>query len=211
MATMPTLTDSGQRLYDSVAPLAAQDPQNGYALANYIAALAAMVDPVANIVRDPDDGDTYTVPGWAKLFDVNNVDPSWLPWLAQFVGTNLTGVTDVQAQRNLIKSPVGYQRGTVAAMVARAQPTLTGAQTVIVQERVSGNPWAMNVHTYANETPNAALTLQALRSMKRAGIVLTYTVVVGGTYGQLAAAHTTYSAMKAAHTTYSDLPANPGA
>lgn len=210
MSGMPTLTDTGQRLYDAVAPLAQQDAENGYALANYCAALAAMLDQVTNLVRDPDAGSTGT-PGWAKLFDIDNVDPVWLPWLAQFVGVDLTYVSDTTSRRALIKAPVGYQRGTVAAMKQAAKVTLTGTQTVLINERAGSDPWKMTASTYTSETPNPTRTLNALLSMKPAGVILTYTTVTGGTYAQLATSHATYSAMEAPHTTYSDIPANPGA
>lgn len=212
MTALPALTDSGGRLYDACASLATQDADNGFVTLILCAAFAAMVDPVANIVRDPDEGDTTAVPGWAKIFDVDSADASWLPWVGQFVGADLTSVPDAASQRSLIKNPIGYQRGSADAMVQFAQATLTGTRTVLVTERVGGNAWRLNISTYGTETPNPSLTLQALMSMKPAGLILNYTVPVSAaTYAQLAASHTTYSAMEAAHTTYSDLPLHPSA
>ena len=393
---MPTLTDSGQRLYDALAPLATQDASNNYALANYCNALAKMLDPVATVVRDQDDG----TPGWAFPFQLSNswtvvaenliLNPSfehdgvgsapaawstsnsfvssgavptvigtnsqsgskslqvvtttpgegvtislpgtfkagvtytasiwltgvsgnpavsmmfgddsgsldynftsqftlvngaawkkyslmwtpgadrtsvsfavksgglanytwlmdtgmagltstyfdgdsadcywsstagnsislqytptdhalWLPWLAQIVGVDLTAVPNIPEQVSLIEQPTGQQRGTVAAMQTVAKTTLTGTKTCLIYERTNGNAWTMNAYTYTTETADPTATLTALMSMKPAGVILTYSTVIGGTYSQLAASHATYSAMEAAHSTYTDIPNNPGA
>lgn len=235
---LPALTDTGQRLYDACEVLADQDQQNGYPVARLCAGLATMIDQIANLVRDPDEGSSAT-PGWGMLFDLSNyhttaqqltskLDAKWLPWIAQFVGivdlpppyavisndfANAGEVLgyDTTNQINLIEDPISFQRGSVAAMKRAAAETLTNSQTVLINEFAGGDPWQMTASTFTSETPDTTATLKALMSMKPAGVILTYTTVTGGTYSQLATSHAQYSQMEAAHTTYSNIPENPGA
>src|SRR5689334_18292457 len=126
----PTLTHTGQRLYDAVAPLATEDEANGWALAHLCAAFASMIDELADITRDGEDG----TPGWAPLFDLETVDPKWLPWLAQFVGVQLPENLSVDAQILRIRSTDGFRRGTPDAIKGAAQQHLTGTKKVYLEE-----------------------------------------------------------------------------
>lgn len=203
----PTLTTTGQRAYDSLTPLATQDAQFGWALAYLCGAMAAMFDPIADIVRDQDDGS----PGWSTLFKIQAVNSVWLPWLAQFVGVVLTGITDPNAQRQAIENLTNFQRGSTKGLATAAALTLTGSQTVLVTEFYTGGAWNMHVVTWTEETPNPQVTLNIILAMKRIGIVLTYETLPKKNYAVLAASHPTYSAMEAVHTNYDDLRRNPGA
>jgi hypothetical protein len=203
----PTLTDTGQRLYDSLGPLMTKDAANGYAGQIISGALATMVDQSAYFARGV-EGE----PG-AVLFDVNNVDASWLPWLSQFVGDSsaVQNATDAATQRALIKTPANFTRGRPSTFVAVAQPTLTGTKTVIVNQNTGSNPWTLTIATYTSETPNPSVTKNAILSVMPAWLVPTITTVNGGDYATLAASHSTYTLMEAAHTSYTDVHANPGA
>lgn len=202
-----TLTDSGQRIYDAITPLMAQDAENGYAGAILSGALATMLDKPAYFARGV-EGE----PG-AVIFDVDNVDASWLPWLSQFVGDSsaVQNTTDVATQRALIKAPTNFLRGRPSTFVKVGQTTLTGTKTVLVYQNSPSAPWGINIITFTSETPNPTATKNAFLSVMPAWLVPTIQVLTGGNYTTLAGSHTSYSAMEAAHTHYSDIPTNPAA
>lgn len=202
-----TLTTAGQRMYDSVAPLMQEDSANGFAGMILCGALATMLDPVVSVVSDGQDG---TLPGWAPAFDpIGN--SAWLDWMGQFVGVaRPSGMSDA-AMATLVQHPTGFNRGSVAAMTTAVQATLTGTQTVIINTRVGGAPFVMNVATYTSETPNTQATLLALQNQMPAWMQFTYSTVAGGTYAVLAVSHASYTLMEAAHTHYSDILTTPAA
>lgn len=205
-----TLTDTGQRLYDSIAPLMSQDAQNGFAGQILCGAFATLLDPVAYVVRDGEDG---ALPGWAVIFDVDNVQPQWLPWIAQFLGDSgaVANNPSVAAQRQLVKAPVNFNRGKASAIVAAAQATLTGTKTVLFNQFVGASPWVISVATFTSETPDTIATKNAILANMPAWIIPTISVVTGGNYATLAASHASYTLVEAAHTHYSDIPVNPAA
>jgi hypothetical protein len=200
----PTLTHSAQRLYDYLAPLAEEDERHGYALALYLSALARLVDEVADLSRDGEDGR----PGWSDLFNPERIPARLLPWLAQFRGVQLPQGLAVEEQRQRIREADGFRRGSPAAMIAAAKRTLTGTQTVYLTER-SGSAYALTVATLTSETPDPAATLAALREQKPAGIVLTHALITGGDYGTLLGTHADYAEVLTDFATYADVLANP--
>lgn len=202
-----TLTDTGQRIYDAIAPLMTQDAENGYAGAILSGALATMLDQTAYFARGV-EGE----PG-AVLFDAANVDPSWLPWLSQFVGDSsaVQNTTDVPTQRALIQHPTNFLRGRPSTIVAAAQNTLTGTKTVIINQRTGANPWTLTIATFTSETPNPTATKNAILSVMPAWLVPTIETVTGGDYLSLSASHASYTLMEGAHASYSDIIANPTA
>jgi hypothetical protein len=192
----------GGRLYLMLAPLGQYDPQNAWALLTFINAATQAFEQVEEWVRDTPDG-----PGWSLLLDAARCPPEALGWLAQFVGVRLLpGATD-DANRARIVATDGFHRGTLSAMVAAAQATLTGHQSVFVTERDSAAAapdyaYYLTVQTYSSQTPDPTATKNALLAQKPAGIVLTYTVLVGQTYTQVDANYATYAALKAAYPNY---------
>jgi hypothetical protein len=216
---MPTLTTTGQEIYDAIAPLmesdqpGRSDADNGYVGAILSGAFATMVDPVSDIVRDQADG----TPGYAVLFDPDALvtigRPEWLPWLAQFVGDSqaVLAAPDVATKKAIIKTPLNFTRGRPSTIVAAAQNTLTGAKTVLLNKFLGGNSNALGITTITSQTPNPTATINAIMAVMPAWIVPTISVVTGGDYATLAASHSSYSLMEAAHTHYSDIPTNPAA
>lgn len=219
MSPMPTLTRTGQEIYDALAPLMVSDQpgmsdaDHGYVGAILSGAFATMVDPVSDIVREQDDG----TPGFAILFDpdalVSINRPEWLPWLAQFVGDSqaVLAAPDVATQTAIIKAPLNFTRGRPSTMIAAAQNTLTGAKTVILNQFLGGSSNAIGITTFTSQTPNPKATVNAVMAVMPAWIVPTFAVVTGGDYSTLAASHSSYTLMEAAHTHYSDIPTNPAA
>ena len=216
------LTDSGQRLYDAIAPLmnatapGMSDAENGYVGAILCGALATIgLDDAAYVARDGlnIDSNANHLPSFAVLFDVDNVDAKWLPWLAQFVGDAdaVQAAPDDATKRSLIKNPAQFTRGRPSTIAQRAQATLTGTKTVLINQRTGSNPWAVSIATFTSETPDPVATKNAILSSMPAWLVPTISIVTGGDYATLAASHSTYTLMEAAHTTYSDIPQHPAA
>jgi hypothetical protein len=149
-------------------------------LAIHASAIGQMFEQIYGLVTDVGvDGDPGYMPGWGILFDVDTCPAQWLPYLGQFVGVpNLIGVDPVTA-RAQIKAQVSMHRGTPQSIINAASATLTGTQTAILTERFNGDPYAIQMITYGSETPDQAMTLAAMLTMKPAGIVLTYDVFTG--------------------------------
>jgi len=155
-------------LYDSLLPLAAQDPNIGWDLLIFCNAIGTMFQLLDDWVRDQPEG-----VGWSLLLDLNRAPTEALGWLGQFVGARIpAGLTDAQ-QRQFITDHSGFKRGTPAAMTKAVQATLTGTKSVTLVER-DGDPYALTVRTNAAETPNTTATQNAILSQKPAGLTLNF-------------------------------------
>lgn len=168
MTVVPSSGTVGDRLYEQAAPLAYADEANGYALAHVAAAIGAMWQDVYDLVSDSDNG-----PGWSSLVDIDRVPAIALPWLAQLAGVRLLIGASEAVQRAQVAAADGRNRGTVAAIVAAGQLTLTGMKIVNVTER-SGSAYRLTITTRPSETPDPTATLKALMAAKPAGLLLTY-------------------------------------
>lgn len=201
----PALTESGERLYNQLAPtFFREDEKYGWAGALFVSAFARMFDDAAAIVQP-----SGLKPGFAILADPANIPAVWLAWLAQFVGVDLTTSPNTATSRLWIKSPLGYTRGTTAAMLLAAQATLTGTKTVYFYTRYGGEPFAIKAATLASETPSASVTRAAIESMMAAWDVLSYETIVGGTLASFEAAHAKLSESEAANATVELAELNP--
>jgi hypothetical protein len=182
----PTLTRTGQRVYDSLEPVTRDvDEANGWAAANYSGALAAMFDPVADVVSDAVDG----TPGYAVLFNADTVTAAYLEWLGQFRGVSWPSTYTTAQKRTAIKERPAAHRGTPQAIKSAAKTNLTGTKDVSLFPRVNAdgtdNPYGYIVVTYTAETPDPAATLNDVEAQKPAGFLLTYRTDPGWSIGQM--------------------------
>jgi hypothetical protein len=196
---MPALDSVAAELYAGFQPLAYAERDTDYALAQFCAAIGAMPQPLADIVRDSPDG-----PGWSSVMDVDRCPGYGLGWLAQLAGVTLPSGLDDTAQRDRIRSTDGMKRGSLGALIGAAQQHLTGAKTVIVRERdpvacPSEPAYGITVITYTSQTPDSAQTLADILLQKPAGLVLNYAVHDGQDYESLYVNHPDYDDV---HTTY---------
>jgi hypothetical protein len=137
----------------------------------------------------------------SELVDPRVADPQWLPWLAQLVGANVTGLVDVQARRDAITyASNGWRAGTRDAVAQAAMSALTGGRYVSVYDHSISTPgdggqWDVLLVTRASETPSAPAVLQAVidKAAKPAGVVLHHRVYTA-----------TWSTMLAASPTWAD-------
>lgn len=174
--TRPAVVPLAEELWGELGPISQRDDEmTGWALLALCQALVGPLQFLEDIVRDSD-----THIGYEAILDVDVCPPWALEWLGQFIGVRVTPGDPndpdwVDRARTEIHATTGFQRGTIDAMVAAAQLTLTGTKTVQVSER-SGGPGQLVVLTLAAETPDPVATERALRSQKAAGLVLTYAV-----------------------------------
>lgn len=163
----------GESLYEQLLPLAWDDENQDWALLIFMGGFGAMVQDLSDLISDTDEDDTDR-PGWANLLDVEVCPEKHLPYLAQFVGARVTPGAAEEDARNEVRTPIGQQRGTPAAIIAAAQRRLTDTKTVYFTERVDGNAYWMEVATLVSETPYEDLTRADILSQKPGGIRLDY-------------------------------------
>lgn len=196
-------------VYDSLGAYSEGDALVGYQLLAYVGAQGQMWDDVEELSRDTDD-----YPGWAILFDPDNVPFKYLAYTAQFVGVRLINGLSEADQRIRVKSVDGWSRGSVGAIRAAAQAHLTGAKHVVLRERYDpDNPtvdsaYHLFINTYTAETPDSGAVLAALMAQKPAGIVLHYEVVDGQDYQSLLDNHPLYSDVAGDFANYGDVRDN---
>lgn len=155
-----------------LAPLLAQDEENGGAGAHFVAVLCSPIEVVAEAVREDEDGRD----GFAVFMDLEDCPASALPWLLQFKGVRATpGLSEAQA-REEGRTAEGLHRGSVPSMVKAAARHLTGTKTVRVLDRAGGDPYATTVITRTSETPDPAVTLADILSDKIIGEIITHIV-----------------------------------
>lgn len=177
----PTVGAFTERLYAALPELyrdadAAQaDGPSNYPLLRYLAGLCDQLDAVATLVdrftyvplderRDGPwrrygsgtygDG-TYGDADTADLVDPATADAGWLPWLAQLVGVDVTGLT-VAEQRHAIAHPEeAWAHGTPRAIADAARPVITGTGYVAVLPTWGGEPFIIGLVTKSAETAGA--------------------------------------------------------
>lgn len=198
----PATTPFTEAVYALLEPVTAQDEALNWPLLRYVIALAAMLDDVDTIVRD-----TLVLVGWSTALDANNAPAYALPWLGQFAGVTVDTSQVVATQRNQILLHSGFKRGTLAAMIAAGQDTMTGSKTLTVTER-AGDAWTVAFTGTSAEIPSVAATLAAIKTVKPAGVIVTLNGVGGAspntTYTQVAG-HGTYTTVKAFYSNYLDM------
>jgi len=184
----PVVTDSTENLYERFDPLSAGDESVDWHLLKFLDALCSvMLEDVHALVTDRDD-----MPGWGVLLNVDEAPSYVLKYLAQYVGVRTQESMSDEDLREAIRSPVGFRRGSPAALVAAVQRFLTGGKHVVILERTAfgvDGAYRLFVRTYDAETPGGgdaagtALVRSAIiREQKPAGILLDYDSIPGEIY-----------------------------
>lgn len=173
----------------------------------YAQSIASQYDEVEDYI-DIDDGESP----WSTLLDPDLCPPKALPYLAMYVGGRLSPaynhldpdqVTDARAY---IKSAPGQRRGTIRAIVAAAQRTLTGQRTVLTKERAAGSTEDhVEVVTLVSETPSTAQVIADIRTVFPADMVLTYSTQTSPSWTAVQTGKATWAAMLTAYPTWSDV------
>lgn len=202
MADRPDTTPAAAELYDALAPLNAPDAPRGWPLLRLCQALAAAyLDRVWSYAADREDD----APGWQILFDPDLCPVEALPYLGQFVGVVVEPSWSEAETRQAIREPLGFRRGTPAALRLAVERTLTGSRSVYIDERYTGSAYRLRVRTLASETPDAGVTLAAVLSQKPVGTVLTYAAIVGWSWDDVVEEYDSWTELLGAHPTWNDL------
>lgn len=144
--------------------------------------------------------DTDTTVGWSVLWDVDTATHNALPWLAMIVGERVpSGASDSQA-RALIKAAPNQDRGTPLAIANAIKQLLTGAQTVAMRERKrsdgTADDDALNIVTWATQTPDQNAVLAALRRTVPADIDVYYDVLTSPTWATIQSGSPTWATIQ---------------
>lgn len=200
----PFVSEVTEDLYSALGALTTGDEANDWPLLKFCEALAGTTaEPIAQLVSDRDQ------PGWQIVFDPDNA-PVWvLPYLAQFVGVTLLPSDSEARQREKIALPEQFKRGTPAAMLAAVQATLTGGQTILMDEFFGGSAYALRIRTLESETPDEAATEAAAISQKPIGIILTYAAVDGQDWSDVASKHTDWQEVSDTYGSWSAVKTEP--
>lgn len=196
----PVVAATAELLYEALGALTAQDGEdNDWELLRLCDALCSgTFEDIYQLVAEIDDR-----PGWQVLFDPDECPAVYLPYLAQFAGVELEPDLTEEQQRDKIKLPEGFLRGTRDALIQAIQRTLTGTKHVAFIERYTGSAYQLAVRTQTAETPDEAVTLAAILSQKPVGIVLDYDSITGATYDEVEAAYDDYDDLEASNADYS--------
>lgn len=165
---MADLAPAGQELLDEVGVCQPGDEARGGPLRLLLATLVHALGPLAEWVRDSDDG-----PGWSIL-----ADPDRTPspaWTGQLNGVVVTQGASEEQQRQELHIAAGMHRGSIGAMREAVAATLTGSRQVRILER-DGTAYEMTVITRTSETSDPAASEAAARAQKPAGLLLTFLV-----------------------------------
>lgn len=154
---------------------AAQDtgPSN-YPLLRFLALVLDQATPLAEYVArftyDTLDERDNTDPAWprygtgtlgegtyggtdtADLVDPHTADAGWLPWLAQLLGVDATGLTPEETRDRLVDPSTAWAHGTPGAITDRVRPALAGGGYVDVVANYQGDPFTIALVTKADDT-----------------------------------------------------------
>lgn len=153
----------------------AQDEgRSNYPLLRYLSLVGDQLTQVAELLGrftyDPLDDRDNTDPPWqrfgsglfgddtygdndvADLVDPALADTAWLPWLAQLVGVDVTGMTIPEARAAIADPSSTWAHGTREAIIRRARPRLGDEAYLDVVPHHQGDPFTMALVTKSDET-----------------------------------------------------------
>src|SRR6266576_2451983 len=153
------VSDVGQRLYEMLEPYFREDENYAFAGLKLCQGISAMLDPISLIAQPLGEK-----PPFALLFDPENIPAVWLPWCAQFVGSDLKTAKTEATKRDWIKNPINWQRGTSGAIISAASQTLTGTKAIYFYPRFTG-PFSLKIAVNETECASEKETRLAIESV----------------------------------------------
>jgi hypothetical protein len=227
--TTPTVSAAAEQVWRLLPDYAqAADERTDWTLRRFTAAAAAGLDRAVDLLTAIDPNTSVT--GTCEIVNPQAAPRSFLPWLGWLVGIDTSLLPDSEVRAVIKDTFASQRRGSVAAIAAAVQRTLTGVRDVTIltkppdpditawdydvaedydtDRRYDGqvpDPWLIIVITKTPQTPDATATLEAALSEKPAGMLLELQTLAGMTYDALAALYPTYSGMKSTNRTYGDL------
>lgn len=221
--TPQTLSRAAARLYEQWEHLEVDGEAEGYPWAVLAAALARPIDGLYDMLAAAEHP-------WAPAFDPELAAELMEPehaallfdWLGQFVGVKPRSDLSAAGHRLRLSETGNFNVGTPGAIVGAARQRAIGpdgtpeSATVILVERIGGDPYHFAVTMYASEVADADATKRDIDAQTPAGRRGTdpatrfdFNLVTGGDYATLTASWPTYGDVSAAFATYADLTAHP--
>lgn len=195
----PEVGEVTEQVYAALTPYTNEDEAQDWALLKFVDAICEVYfEAIDELVSDRD------YPGWYILFDPDLCPAEYLPYLAQYVGVTLEPSLTEQEQRDKIKLPENFKRGTPAALRRAIERTLTGNKTILLDERHDDEAYQLRIRTFATETPSESATLAAILTQKPAGLALTYDAIEGQSWDDLVADHADWNAVLADYATWTE-------
>jgi hypothetical protein len=171
----PSISASGEYLYQRVLPLFQEDEEFGWFGKHLCDGIMAMMQGLDQIIMDTDLN-----PGWTSIADPATTPDAWIYWTAQLLGVVLPPGLTTEEQREYITLHPSQSRGSLIAMARKLEVTLTGQKVVHILERPEGHAYRIQFTTVLGETPNEAESLRALLSEKPGGLKLFYATEPSG-------------------------------
>jgi hypothetical protein len=202
MSVMPPMNTVGQDLYDDLVPVAWDDANQGWALANYCSAIGVILEEIALLVRADDEGND----GWSAFADPQRCPTSFLYTLAQWAGVRYPRRMSEADLRALIGPHApGVWRGTKDAILASVKRYLSPDGALFFEERADGNAYHLRIFTYTYDTLDETAIRNELLNVVPAGLILDYEVRDGQSYDMVRARFQSYAELKATYATYADV------
>jgi hypothetical protein len=156
----PVISAAAERYYERLAAYQPGDADNGWLLLALCEAAATLRRPVDEVLRHDDIGS-----GLRRLHSPSRAPARGLLRLRDLAGVDDVGQDEARLRRDIAERPRA-RRCTRPALIADVLPTLTtGAteQDVRIFEGVGGDALHTIVLTRAEQTPDAAATLRAVK------------------------------------------------
>jgi hypothetical protein len=188
-------------LYSSLGFHVEDDEAQGFALRKFCESLCAPMQSVYDLVRER-EGQA----GWAIVFDVDNCPAYALPYLAQYVGVQITPEMSEEQIRDEIREPTGWKRGQPESIRIAARRTLTGEDPLVILRARTPEVGRTFVRTLTANTPDPTRTEAVIRAALPAWEVLDYAAIEGVVFDDLTGSEfTTFEDVAAAFPTFRDL------
>ena len=161
---------AGQRLVEKLEPWMTED------LARYCQAVGArMIDPALELAEEQGTpGAPGYVPPYGAAFNPAIAPARAVTWLGQFAGVAVPSKVSTGEARSLIKEEAGLRRGTLSSIRAAVERNLSGAKSVIVNERTESNgaeyAYWFTVVVNASEVVSKTALVEAVEAVKPAGV-----------------------------------------
>jgi hypothetical protein len=119
--------------------------------------------------------ETYGDRDTSDLVDPTRADAAWLPWLAQLIGVNITGLTATDARARMFNPPASWAHGTPPVLRRLAREALDAEGAYVDVRPRFGGPFGIGIITKTAETSlDPDELLDALEVERPAGYVLAH-------------------------------------
>lgn len=221
--TPETLRPAARRLYEQWEHLEVDGEAEGWPWAVLAAAFAAPYEDMYALLA-------LTEVPWAPAFDpelgAEVLSPEFasamVGWLGQFVGVRDRAELSGMGARVRLRETRSAKRGSPEAIIGAARQRAVGpdgtpeSATVILLERVGGDPYHFAVTMYASEVPDPEGTRRDIEAETPAGRRGTdpahrfdFNLITGGDFNTLSASFATFDDVAAEFATFDELAANP--